>query len=63
MSPPRLIVEIEVESRPKAYVVAETAEEAQALKADLEGRDVEQEVVALLEQAIPQIRSKPGGAA
>ena len=33
---PRLIVEILVEGGPKAYVVAQTAEEAAALKADLE---------------------------
>jgi hypothetical protein len=56
---PRLIVEILVEGGPKAYVVAATAEEAAALKADLEARDVEQEVAQLLDATIPQIRSKP----
>ena len=40
-------------------MVAETAEEAAALKADLEARPVEQEVAQLLEATIPQIRTRP----
>jgi hypothetical protein len=59
--PPELIIVVPVEGDPKAYVGAETAEEATALKADLEARDVEQEVAELLDEAIPQIRARPPG--
>jgi hypothetical protein len=61
--PPELHVVIPVEGDPKAYVIAETNEAALSLKADLEARDVEQEVGQLLDATIPQIRTRPRGAA
>lgn len=55
---PALVVVIPVEGRPVAYPSWQTAEEAVALKVDLEGRDVEQEVAQLLDQVVPLIRER-----
>ena len=58
--PPALIIEIPIEGQPMvAYPAWSTAEEAAALKFDLEGRDVGQEVAQLLDQVVPLIRKRP----
>jgi hypothetical protein len=56
---PALVVVIPVEGRAAAYASWATAEEGAALKADLGGRDVAQEVAQLLDQVVPLIRSRP----
>ena len=56
---PELHVVIPIQGAPKVYVCSESTEDSAALKVDLESRDVEAEVAALLEAAVPHIRSRP----